>query len=93
MWLTSAMSDQSDSAFLELASRKEAGEILEYALGKLSAGDRMVLELVYFEGRSMKETAAILGWSIANVKVRLFRSRRKLHKVLTGPSAKEGVGR
>ena len=92
-WLASAMSDESDSAFLELASRKEAGEILEYALGKLSAGDRMVLELVYFEGRSMKEAADLLGWSVANVKVRLFRSKRKLQKVLTGPSATGGVGR
>ena len=31
----------------------------------------------------MKETAGLLGWSIANVKVRLFRSKKKLHKVLT----------
>ncbi len=91
-WLASAMSDERDGAFLERASQKEAAEILDYALGKLSAGDRMVLELVYFEGRSMKETAGLLGWSVANVKVRLFRSKKRLHKVLAGISTKEGVG-
>ena len=84
LWLASALSDDGDEAFLERASRKEAAEILDHALGKLSAGDRMVLELVYFEGRSMKETAGLLGWSVANVKVRLFRSKKKLRKVLEG---------
>jgi len=84
LWLASARSEERDEAFLERASRKEAAEILEFALGKLSAGDRMALELVYFEGRSMKETAGLLGWSVANVKVRLFRSKKKLHKVLMG---------
>jgi RNA polymerase sigma-70 factor (ECF subfamily) len=43
----------------------------------------MVLELVYLEGYSLRETADLLGWSIANVKVRSFRSRKKLHKLLT----------
>ena len=44
----------------------------------------MVLELVYFEGLSAKEAAGILGWSIANVKIRIFRSRKKLRKIITG---------
>jgi RNA polymerase sigma-70 factor (ECF subfamily) len=41
------------------------------------------LELVYLEGYSQKEAAELLGWSIANVKVRSFRARKKLHKLLT----------
>jgi RNA polymerase sigma-70 factor (ECF subfamily) len=60
----------------------EAREILNWALGKLSAGDRMVLELVYLEGLSVQETAELLGWSKANVKVRSFRARMKLEKLL-----------
>jgi RNA polymerase sigma-70 factor (ECF subfamily) len=66
----------------EKALQREAREALDWALGKLSAGDRMVLELVYLEGRSVKEAAGLLGWSVANVKVRLFRSRRKLRGLL-----------
>ena len=52
----------------EQALQKEAGEILDLALGRLSAGDRMVLELVYLEGHSVKEAAGLLGWSTVNVK-------------------------
>ena len=66
----------------EKVLQKEAGEILDLALAKLSAGDRMVLELVYLEGHSVKEAAGLLGWSTTNVKVRLFRSRRKLRGLL-----------
>jgi RNA polymerase sigma-70 factor (ECF subfamily) len=44
----------------------------------------MVVELVYLEGLSGKEAAELLGWSVANVKIRSFRSRKKLQKVLTG---------
>jgi RNA polymerase sigma-70 factor (ECF subfamily) len=81
-WLGAALVDQSDSLFHERDSRKEAIEILDVALGSLSPKDRMVLELVYLEGRSLKEAAALMELSLANVKVRLFRSRKKLHELL-----------
>jgi len=42
----------------------------------------MVLELIYMEGLSVREAAGLLGWSMANVKIRAFRSRKKLHKLL-----------
>jgi len=32
----------------------------------------------------MKEAAGLLGWSVSNVKVRSFRSRKKLKTLLTG---------
>jgi RNA polymerase sigma-70 factor (ECF subfamily) len=81
-WLEAAISDQSSARRREQDLQKEAREMLDWALGKLSAADRMVLELVYFEERSVKEAAGLLGWSVANVKVRLFRSRRKLRGLL-----------
>jgi RNA polymerase sigma-70 factor, ECF subfamily len=65
-------------------SQKEASELLDRALVKLSPEDRMVLEMVYLEGLSVKEAAGLLGWSVANVKIRLFRSRKKLRKILAG---------
>jgi RNA polymerase sigma-70 factor (ECF subfamily) len=83
-WLESVISDELEPSFYEKGSQREARELLEWALGRLSAEDRMVLELVYFEGLSGKEAADLLGWSVANVKVRSFRSRRKLQRLLTG---------
>jgi RNA polymerase sigma-70 factor (ECF subfamily) len=82
-WLESVVSDHADRSFDERGSRAEARELLDWALDRLSPKDRMVLELIYLEGLSVKEAAALTGWSKANVKVRSFRSRRKLQKVLT----------
>jgi len=83
-WLEQAVADQSSQANFEEHSRREARELLDWALNRLSAEDRMVLELVYLHGCSVKEAADLLGWSIANVKIRSFRSRKKLRKLLTG---------
>lgn len=89
-WLEKVLSDQSNQFFREREAGKEAGEFLEWALDRLSPEDRMVLELVYLEGLSGKEAARQLGWSVANVKVRSFRSRRKLEKLLRSALEKEG---
>ena len=83
-WLEQVVSDQSGQSVHEKGFQNEARELLDWALGKLSAKDRIVLELVYLEGLSGKETADLLGWSVTNVKVRSFRSRKKLEKILTG---------
>ncbi len=81
-WLEHAAAEESDSFFAEEASRKEAGEILRWALCQLPEKDKTVLELIYFQEYSMKEAAKLLGWSQTTVKVQAFRSRRKLQKIL-----------
>jgi RNA polymerase sigma-70 factor (ECF subfamily) len=83
-WLARVMSDRSMDSFCEHSAQEETREVLDWALAQLSPEDRIVLELVYLEGLSGKEAAQILGWSVANVKVRSFRSRRKLRNMLTG---------
>ena len=88
-WLENVMSEQSTQFYYDRGTMKEAGEILEWALERLSPEDRMVLELVYLEGLSGKEAAAQLGWSVANVKIRSFRSRKKLEKFLRGALEEE----
>ena len=82
-WLEKVIADQASRSFYEEGAQKEAAEVLNYALDRMSAEDRMVLELIYLEGLSGKEAAALLGWSVANVKIRSFRARKKLHKLLT----------
>jgi RNA polymerase sigma-70 factor, ECF subfamily len=82
-WLEEVLAQRSEEAQDEREPHREAREILNWALPKLPAGDRMVLELVYLEGRSVQEAAELLGWSKANVKVRSFRARMKLEKLLS----------
>jgi RNA polymerase sigma-70 factor, ECF subfamily len=81
-WLEEVISDQQKTPAIEEDSKKEATELLDWAMERLSPEDRMVLELVYLEGLPGKEVADLLGWSLANVKVRAFRSRNKLKKIL-----------
>jgi RNA polymerase sigma-70 factor (ECF subfamily) len=82
IWLEEATSNSSSQSFYERDSQKEAKEILDWALDRLTPEDRMVLELVYLEGYSIKEAANLLGWSTVNIKVRSFRARKKLHKLI-----------
>ncbi|MEW6265154.1 MAG: RNA polymerase sigma factor [Thermodesulfobacteriota bacterium] len=83
-WLDQVIAEESEQALLEKGSSAEAREVLDWALARMSAEDRMVIELVYLEGLSGKEAAKLLGWSVTNVKVRAFRCRKKLEKTLQG---------
>lgn len=57
-------------------------EMLDSAMAQLKPQEKIVLELVYLEGFSMREAADLLGWSVANVKIRSYRARKKLNAVL-----------
>ncbi len=87
-WLENIMSSQAAQVFKKKNEQKEAREVLDWVLERLSADDRMVLELVYLEGFTCKEAADLMGMSVANVKVRSYRSRKKLKKILTGLTEK-----
>ena len=80
--LARLVADRSSRAHGEGASAREARSLLAWAMGKLSAEDRAVLELVHIEERPVKEAAELLGWSVVNVKVRAYRSRKKLRAIL-----------
>ena len=66
----------------DAASRREAEELLHWALDQLSATDRMVVTLTHLEERPVAEAAELLGLSVPNVKVRAFRARKKLRVLL-----------
>ena len=57
-------------------------EHLHAALGQLSAEQRLVITLLELEDRSVQEVADLTGWSAGNVKVRAFRARAILRKLL-----------
>ncbi|WP_034642235.1 RNA polymerase sigma factor [Desulfovibrio inopinatus] len=66
----------------EEAEKRQAIRLLHYALDGLSPTDRMVVTLTHLEEYTVAETAKILDLSVANVKVRAFRARKKLRKLL-----------
>jgi RNA polymerase sigma-70 factor (ECF subfamily) len=77
-WLDRALAAESDEQFREEADRRESLEVLEWALAQLSPEHRLVLTLVSLEGRTLREAADLLGWSVVNVKVRCYRARKAL---------------
>ncbi|HZI33814.1 MAG TPA: RNA polymerase sigma factor [Candidatus Binatia bacterium] len=56
--------------------------LIERVLEKLSPSARLVIQLLEIEDRSVKEIAEITGWSVPLVKVRAFRARGEMRKIL-----------
>jgi RNA polymerase sigma-70 factor, ECF subfamily len=74
-------------------TRLWAGQVL----AQLPAAERLVLTLTVLEDLSVAEVAEMTGWSKVNVKVRAFRARRRLKKLLDAeprgePETDEGRG-
>jgi RNA polymerase sigma-70 factor (ECF subfamily) len=57
-------------------------ERLRAALSRLSDEHREIIDLVYYHGRSVKETAAITGLPEGTVKTRMFYARKKLAEAM-----------
>ena len=55
---------------------------LQEALAKLAQEERLVLMLYYFDGRSTRDVAQVLGMSAAAVQKRMSRARKQLRKLL-----------
>ncbi|HKC94150.1 MAG TPA: RNA polymerase sigma factor, partial [Nitrospira sp.] len=85
-WIDQVLATQSDDQFHDQVRRREAAEVLEWALRQLSPENRAVLTLVHLDGHSVREAAQLLGWSVVNVKVRAHRARRALRKILSTSS-------
>ncbi len=77
-WLDRALAAESDEQFREQRDWDDALEVLAWALARLSPEQRLVLTLVSLEGRSVREAADLLGWTVVNVKVRCYRARQAL---------------
>jgi RNA polymerase sigma-70 factor (ECF subfamily) len=66
----------------ETQSPSEAAECLFALLEQLSAKDRTVLTLMYFEECDVRQIAERMGWTQTLVKVRAFRARKRLRTLL-----------
>lgn len=75
-----------------LAEQKEAGELVQKALMRLSAEHRLVLVLKDIEDMQYEEIAEVADIPIGTVRSRLHRARLELREVLTqlAPAASAG---
>ncbi len=69
-----------------VASRELVGRLLD----ELKPEDRLVVQLLDLEQKSIAEISALTGWNQSLVKVRAFRARRKLQKLFAELKKKEG---
>jgi RNA polymerase sigma-70 factor (ECF subfamily) len=59
-----------------------AKTLVSKVLEKLSPPGRLIITLLEIEDRSVKEIAELTGWSVPLVKVRAFRARAEMKKIL-----------
>jgi RNA polymerase sigma-70 factor (ECF subfamily) len=89
----SAFSDltESESDWLErfvtqpeaVSENAEAARLLiARVMERLSPPARLIITLLEIEDRSVKEIATLTGWSVSLVKVRAFRARAEMRKIL-----------
>ena len=70
-----------DNAFDALVEVEKV-EVIQQCLQRLPSEDSALLTLFYFEEQSLDEIATVMGITANNVKVKLFRSRKKLATIL-----------
>lgn len=57
-------------------------EQVQQLLSELPADDRLLLTMHYLEERPLAEVAEATGWSLSKTKVKSFRAKKKLRKLL-----------
>jgi RNA polymerase sigma-70 factor (ECF subfamily) len=70
-------------------SSYESQRLVRQILGQLDRPERLILELVFFNGLSLREVATKLGATLESVRHRYYRSIHKLRKLLNEERAEE----
>ena len=78
-----------DDREVEAGDALAARELVHQLLGQLKPDDRMVIQLLDLEQKTIAEISALTGWNQSLVKVRAFRARRKLRKLFQELEQKE----
>jgi RNA polymerase sigma factor (sigma-70 family) len=58
-----------------------ARELVDRLLGQLKPDDRLVIQLLDLEQKTLAEISELTGWNQTLIKVRAYRARRKLQKL------------
>ena len=65
-----------------IAQKADKGAMLRACIGELSPEHAEVIDLVYYQEKSVSEVAEIVGIPEATVKTRMFYARKKLSEIL-----------
>lgn len=68
--------------FFEKKEQEELRSTIEEALLQLPSNEAVIVSLYYLEDYSVKEITQIVSLSESNVKIRLFRARKKLKELI-----------
>jgi RNA polymerase sigma-70 factor (ECF subfamily) len=63
-------------------SAAEARSVVLWAVARLKPEERLVITLMELEEKSVREIAGLTGWTEVNVKVRAWRARQALKRIL-----------
>jgi len=66
-------------------------QLIEHLMQALKPAERLVIDLMYLQQRSVAEIRSVTGWSAALVKVRAFRARQKMRQLLSNMNAWENA--
>jgi len=65
---------------LDASDQVASKELVDKLLGTLKPADRLLMRLMYLEGRHIDEIASLTGWNRSLIKVRAFRARAQLRR-------------
>ena len=78
--LENLASDDALSPDRKLAAR----DLVEKLLAMLKPVERLVIDMLYLQERSVAEVQKLTGWTAATIKIRAFRARQKLRRQIGG---------
>jgi RNA polymerase sigma-70 factor (ECF subfamily) len=66
-------------------------QLVEHLMNALKPAERLVIDLLYLQQHSVAEIRHATGWSAALVKVRAFRARQKMKRLLSNMTLRENT--
>ncbi len=79
-WLEAKLFNASAAEHKSVEEKMIAADLVNRVLETLPPEDALVLTMIDGEGASIKETAALTGWSESKIKVKAFRARRRMRE-------------
>jgi RNA polymerase sigma factor (sigma-70 family) len=69
---------QATESAVEQLNKEDRHKYLQAGLKKLEPDEQVLLKMYYYDDFSMDEVSAITGLTVSNVKVKIYRSRKRL---------------
>ncbi len=81
-YVINSYSTESSSSQIDALTHEEQQKYIAKAIDQLPELDALLVTLFYMNDNTLDEIKDITGYSKTNVKVRLFRARKKLYRIL-----------